>query len=103
MGGSPERKELKPAPLPGLLWGLDGGGRSALSALSRVSTSCSSTSTPNTTTAPMSSSRHHRMLASLVHCCFISHTLPAKELLADWRRLERRPVSAGRWGQVGAS
>merc|ERR1719430_849783 len=47
---SPERKELNPAPLPGLLWGLEGGGRSALSALSLVSTTSSTFSTSSTST-----------------------------------------------------
>ena len=92
MGGSPERKELKPAPLPGLLWGLDGGGRSALSALSRVSTSCSSTSTPNTTTAPSSSSRHHRIFtASLTpgrqRSCWPTGDWNAGRCLSRWRQV----------------
>ena len=77
---SPDRKELNPDPLPGLLRGLEGGGRSALSALSLVSTSTSdskstssSTSTASTTTAG-SRRRLHRMLARSPHFYFlISH------------------------------
>merc|ERR1719340_305820 len=79
---SPDRKELNPDPLPGLLRGLEGGGRSALSALSLVSTSTSdskstssSTSTASTTTAG-SRRRLHRMLA-LLTSTFSSLTNPA--------------------------
>ena len=67
----------------------------------RVSTSTFSNSTPNTTTAPIISSRQHRMLASLIHCCFISDT--------RWRLRSCWPTgdwNAGRclsrWRQVGA-
>ena len=85
---SPDRKELNPDPLPGLLRGLEGGGRSALSALSLVSTSTSdskstssSTSTASTTTAG-SRRRLHRML-TLLTSTFSSLTNPASDRLTS--------------------
>ena len=51
----PERKELKPALLPGLLWGLEGGGSSALSVLSLVSSSTSTVATK----AASPTTKHH--------------------------------------------
>merc|ERR1719245_1731243 len=77
---SPDRKELNPDPLPGLLRGLEGGGRSALSALSLVSASTSdskstssSTSTASTTTAGSRRRKLHRMLTTPHFYFLISH------------------------------
>jgi len=51
----PDRKELKPALLLGLLWGLEGGGSSALSVLSLVSSSTSTAATK----AASPTTKHH--------------------------------------------
>ena len=88
---SPDRKELNPDPLPGLLRGLEGGGRSALSALSLVSTSTSdskstssSTSTASTTTAGSRRRKLHRMLTTPHFYFLISHKLSSDRLTSCW-------------------